>query len=74
VNLRTADFERMARFYVEVLGLRLGDRPPFGFPGALALMPASGRVFRSGAGSIPASAKMLATVERPTSIFRPFPW
>ena len=29
VNLRTADVERMARVYVEVLGLRLGDRPPF---------------------------------------------
>jgi catechol 2,3-dioxygenase-like lactoylglutathione lyase family enzyme len=34
VNLRTADVERMARFYVEVVGLRLGDRPPFEFPGA----------------------------------------
>ncbi len=34
VNLRTADVERMVRFYVDVVGLRLGDRPPFAFPGA----------------------------------------
>jgi catechol 2,3-dioxygenase-like lactoylglutathione lyase family enzyme len=34
VNLRTADLERMVRFYVDVVGLRLGDRPPFAFPGA----------------------------------------
>jgi catechol 2,3-dioxygenase-like lactoylglutathione lyase family enzyme len=34
VNLRTADIERMVRFYVDVVGLRLGERPSFAFPGA----------------------------------------
>jgi catechol 2,3-dioxygenase-like lactoylglutathione lyase family enzyme len=34
VNLRTADVDRMVRFYVDIIGLRQGDRPPFDFPGA----------------------------------------
>jgi catechol 2,3-dioxygenase-like lactoylglutathione lyase family enzyme len=34
VNLRTADVEGLARFYVEVIGLRRGERPPFPFSGA----------------------------------------
>jgi catechol 2,3-dioxygenase-like lactoylglutathione lyase family enzyme len=31
--VRTSDLEASRRFYVEGLGLRVGYRPPFGFPG-----------------------------------------
>ena len=34
VNIRTANLEAVSRFYSEILGLRKGPRPPFGFPGA----------------------------------------
>ena len=34
VNLRTANVSGLVRFYTEALGLREGDRPPLGFPGA----------------------------------------
>lgn len=34
VNLRTADVARMSEFYCSVLGLRVGERPPFAFGGA----------------------------------------
>ena len=34
VNLRTSDVDRLVRFYVDIVGLRLGDRPPFDFGGA----------------------------------------
>jgi len=34
VNLRTADLSGLVRFYVDVLGLTQGERPPLGFPGA----------------------------------------
>jgi len=34
VNIRTANLEGLVRFYAEVLGLRAGERPPLGFPGA----------------------------------------
>jgi catechol 2,3-dioxygenase-like lactoylglutathione lyase family enzyme len=33
VNIRTHDLEATQRFYVDVIGLRVGDRPPFNFPG-----------------------------------------
>ncbi len=33
-NIRTADLAASRRFYVEVLGLVDGPRPPFDFPGA----------------------------------------
>ncbi len=33
VNVRTANLEQLARFYTEVVGLQLGERPPLGFPG-----------------------------------------
>ncbi|MDP6344995.1 MAG: VOC family protein [Alphaproteobacteria bacterium] len=33
-NVVTTDAAESARFYVEVLGMRIGDRPPFKFPGA----------------------------------------
>jgi catechol 2,3-dioxygenase-like lactoylglutathione lyase family enzyme len=33
-NLCTGDLERSRRFYAEVVGLRDGERPPFGRPGA----------------------------------------
>jgi catechol 2,3-dioxygenase-like lactoylglutathione lyase family enzyme len=33
VNIRTADLEAMARFYIEIMGLRNGERPPFSNPG-----------------------------------------
>ncbi len=32
-SIRTRDVEATRRFYVEVLGLRVGFRPPFNFPG-----------------------------------------
>lgn len=34
VNLRTTQLEEMIAWYVDILGLRLGERPDFGFPGA----------------------------------------
>jgi catechol 2,3-dioxygenase-like lactoylglutathione lyase family enzyme len=34
VNVRTANLAVLARFYTETLGLRQGERPPLGFPGA----------------------------------------
>ncbi|MBI1774346.1 MAG: VOC family protein [Proteobacteria bacterium] len=34
VNIRTRDLERSQRFYQDVLGMRLGPRPAFTFPGA----------------------------------------
>jgi catechol 2,3-dioxygenase-like lactoylglutathione lyase family enzyme len=33
-NVCTSDLERARRFYREVMGLRDGERPPFGRPGA----------------------------------------
>ncbi len=32
-SIRTHDLEATRRFYVEVMGLRVGFRPPFNFPG-----------------------------------------
>ena len=32
-SVRTEDLAASTRFYVDVLGLRIGARPPFGFPG-----------------------------------------
>lgn len=34
VNIRTRDIGATVAFYVEAVGLREGERPPFGFPGA----------------------------------------
>jgi catechol 2,3-dioxygenase-like lactoylglutathione lyase family enzyme len=34
VNVRTANLAGLVRFYTDVLGLREGERPPLGFPGA----------------------------------------
>ena len=34
-NVVTRDAAESAKFYVDVLGLRIGDRPPFKFGGAL---------------------------------------
>ena len=34
VNIRTAELERLSRFYEQVLGLPRGPRPPFSFGGA----------------------------------------
>ena len=33
-TIRTDDLDASRRFYVEILGLTDGDRPPFDFPGA----------------------------------------
>jgi len=33
INIRSADVERTRDFYVRVLGLRVGDRPPFASTG-----------------------------------------
>src|SRR5882757_8231839 len=32
-SIRTSDMEASRRFYVEIIGLRVGTRPPFPFPG-----------------------------------------
>ncbi|MEP7294654.1 MAG: VOC family protein [Burkholderiales bacterium] len=32
--IKTADLDATVRFYTEVLGLQVADRPPIGFPGA----------------------------------------
>lgn len=34
VNVRTANLAGLTRFYADVLGLHVGERPPLGFPGA----------------------------------------
>lgn len=34
VNIRTADVDSLVRFYEDVVGLKQGERPPLGFPGA----------------------------------------
>lgn len=34
VNIRTARLDAMSRFYEDILGLKLGPRPPFSFNGA----------------------------------------
>ena len=34
VNIRTANLETLVRFYEDVIGLKSGERPPLGFPGA----------------------------------------
>ena len=34
VNVRTANLAGLARFYTDVLGMRQGERPALGFPGA----------------------------------------
>jgi catechol 2,3-dioxygenase-like lactoylglutathione lyase family enzyme len=33
INIRSTDVECTRDFYVRVIGLRVGDRPPFSFPG-----------------------------------------
>jgi catechol 2,3-dioxygenase-like lactoylglutathione lyase family enzyme len=33
VNIGTHDLDATRDFYVNVIGLRVGERPPFGFPG-----------------------------------------
>lgn len=32
-NIRTRDIDRLCEFYTQVLGLEIGDRPPFDTPG-----------------------------------------
>ena len=32
-NIRTRNLDRLCEFYTEVLGLEIGDRPPFATPG-----------------------------------------
>lgn len=34
VNIQTAKLDEMCAFYEDIIGLRLGDRPNFDFPGA----------------------------------------
>ena len=34
VNIRTGNLSGLLRFYEEALGLKAGERPPLGFPGA----------------------------------------
>ncbi len=42
VALRTADLDATVRFYTEVLGMLVADRPPIGFPGAWLKPPQPG--------------------------------
>ena len=32
-NIRTRDLDRLCEFYTQVIGLEIGDRPPFDSPG-----------------------------------------
>ena len=41
--MRTADLDATVRFYTEVLGMIVADRPPIGFPGAWLQARAAGR-------------------------------
>jgi catechol 2,3-dioxygenase-like lactoylglutathione lyase family enzyme len=34
VNVRTSNLQSLVRFYTDVVGLRVGERPPLGFDGA----------------------------------------
>lgn len=34
VNLRTRNLKELTRFYTDILGMHVGPRPDFGFPGA----------------------------------------
>ena len=54
-NVRTPDLESARRFYVDVLGLAVGDRPPFPFPG-LWLYSGDGRPVLHLVGIDPAAA------------------
>jgi catechol 2,3-dioxygenase-like lactoylglutathione lyase family enzyme len=38
VAIRTADLAATDRFYIDILGMRRADRPPFGFPGSWLAM------------------------------------
>ena len=40
--IRTADLDASVRFYTEVLGMIVADRPPIGFPGAWLKSPQPG--------------------------------
>jgi len=42
VALRTGDLDATVRFYTEVLGMILAERPPIGFPGAWLKAPQPG--------------------------------
>jgi catechol 2,3-dioxygenase-like lactoylglutathione lyase family enzyme len=42
VAIRTADLDASVRFYTEVLGMIVADRPPIGFPGAWIKSPQPG--------------------------------
>jgi catechol 2,3-dioxygenase-like lactoylglutathione lyase family enzyme len=42
VALRTADLDATVRFYTQVLGMMLAERPPIGFPGAWLKPPQPG--------------------------------
>jgi len=34
INIRTSDLDRLCKFYVDVLGMEVGERPSFDVPGA----------------------------------------
>lgn len=34
INIKTGNLDGMVEWYCTVLGMEVGDRPPFGFPGA----------------------------------------
>lgn len=50
--IRTADLDATVRFYTEVLGMIVADRPPIGFPGAWlkSPQPGGGAIFHIYAG------------------------
>jgi catechol 2,3-dioxygenase-like lactoylglutathione lyase family enzyme len=50
VSVKTPDLQRTIRFYTQVLGLELGHRPDFGFPGAWLGTPEGGALIHLYAG------------------------
>jgi len=55
-NICTADLERARRFYADVVGLRDGERPPFGRPGAWMYLGAQA-ILHISTSRVPAGSK-----------------
>jgi catechol 2,3-dioxygenase-like lactoylglutathione lyase family enzyme len=55
VNVRTANLEAMVAFYEDVLGLKIGRRPDFAFPGAWLYLGDQAYVHLVGVASSPRS-------------------
>ncbi|MTH95245.1 VOC family protein [Roseibium sp. RKSG952] len=53
VNIRTANLKEMTAWYVDVLGMQLGERPGFPFPGAWLCISGTPVVHLIGVGTAP---------------------